>query len=74
MVGAILHLGRDGILAETEEEGDNQDEEKDTRAQQSKAQLDWKDYVALAIAALETVLLPMVILVLILFTLVFIIK
>ncbi len=61
-------------MAETEErELDNQDKEDD-EAQQLQVPLDWKDYVALAIAALETVLLPMVVLIVILFALVFIVR
>lgn len=61
-------------MAETEEgDLDDQDKEED-EAQQLKVQLDWKDYVALAIAALETVLLPMVVLIVILCVLVFIVK
>lgn len=61
-------------MAETEEgDLDDKDKEED-EAQQLKVQLDWKDYVALAIAALETVLLPMVVLIVILCVLVFIVR
>ncbi|MGP8124259.1 MAG: hypothetical protein ACLQEQ_00070 [Nitrososphaerales archaeon] len=61
-------------MAETEErELDNRDKEDD-ETQQLQVPLDWKDYVALAIAALETVLLPMVVLIVILFALVFIVR
>jgi hypothetical protein len=60
-------------MAETEGDFDDQDDEED-ETPQLKVQLDWKDYVALAIAALETVLLPMVVLIVILCVLVFIVR
>jgi hypothetical protein len=41
--------------------------EEDDGARKERARLTWKDYVALSVAALETVLAPFVIMVVILF-------
>lgn len=57
---------------------DDESEEKDkqgsieelTAAAQSDIKLDWRDYIALAIASLETVLLPLVIFILIILAIV----
>ncbi len=60
-------------MAKTEETAtDNDEDEPDGKNQ--RVQLDWKDYVALAIAGLETIILPMVILIIILFALVLIVR
>ena len=61
-------------LAEKEEAGTDDEDEEKPDAIQLRAQLDWKDYVALAIAALETVMLPMVILIAILVALLLIVR
>jgi hypothetical protein len=47
-------------------DSDKTDDEEETATPQ-KVSLTWKDYVALFIAALETVLLPMVMFVIVLF-------
>jgi hypothetical protein len=44
-------------------------EEEEARRKKERIRLTWRDYVALSIAALETALFPLVVLVIILFVL-----
>jgi len=66
------NAGRHG-LSETEDEPGDEKQRKGG-APREKVPLTWRDYVALFIASIETVLLPLIVMVVVLFVLVLLIS